>query len=132
MGTARIAGIIGAVQGLRALGERLLVLDEVRTPLIHIGVPYVTGTLDGVFEQVTKVGESLKSDPQRLASVCGPTIIGVLGRGLVGQGAIEVLEKLGAQKIEPDAMLTPESLDFNGIFYCVLSRSHFLEKKDGS
>ena len=78
------------------MGERLLVLDEVRTPLIHIGVSYVTGTLDGVFEQVTKVGESLKSDPQRLASVCGPTIIGVLGRGLVGQGAIEVLEKLGA------------------------------------
>ena len=57
----------------------MLVLDEVRTSLLHIGVPYVTGTLDGVFDQVAKVGDSLREDPQRLATSCGPTIIGVLG-----------------------------------------------------
>jgi hypothetical protein len=61
-----------------------------------------------------------------------PLIIGVFGRGLVGDGAVEMLESFHLVKIDPKSLLSPdfiEGLDKSKAYYTILSRNQFLNKK---
>ncbi|MBN2537406.1 hypothetical protein JXB37_03915 [candidate division WOR-3 bacterium] len=95
----RYAGLAGAVDTLCGLGLRLAArgLD---TPFAALEPAHRYGSVAAALKTVAGTGQRLRREgiPPGLA----PLVIGVAGYGHVGRGALEVLDALGAEAVEPE------------------------------
>ena len=97
----RHAGIAGAVDTLQALGQRL-VWEGYRTALADVQPTHKYEHIDTVMDAMRRVGHRLRREG--LPSGLVPLVIGVAGYGHVAQGALEVLDSLGAVDIAPEQL----------------------------
>lgn len=101
------AGLVGAYNGLRAWGKRNGQFDL--TPA------YQLSSLDQMYAAISKLS-------------LGNLKVVVTGTGRVGNGIVEVLEKAGISKVNPEAFL---ELDYKYPVYTQLSSGHLYERLDG-
>ena len=87
----RFAGIAGAVDILRGLGERLLARGF-STPFLHVAATYSYESVDAAFAAVRACGAAIAE--HGLPDAVGPLTIVVTGGGKVAGGALEVLSLL--------------------------------------
>ncbi|MEX2590147.1 MAG: NAD(P)-dependent oxidoreductase [Chitinophagales bacterium] len=104
----RWAGIVGALNGLRAYG--------LRTQSFEINP--VNSFKD--YEAVKKALEGLKFPAFKIA---------ISGGGRVAKGAMEILDFLGIKKVSPEAFTSEE---FNEAVYAQLDSEDLFERKDGN
>ena len=79
-------------------------------------------------EKLNHIRDCIKENPHRIATTCGPVIVGIIGMGVVGQGAKEVFTELGAIEIQSDSLDTISELDPTKIYYVWFGRKHFLQR----
>jgi len=97
----RQAGIVGAVESLRALGLRLK--DEGHeTPLLDIRPTYEYGTWADVQRAMEAVGARIAEEG--FPAALGPVVIGITGDGHVSRGAREILRLLPSRAISPEIL----------------------------
>mmetsp|Transcript_7236 Transcript_7236/g.6418 ORF Transcript_7236/g.6418 Transcript_7236/m.6418 type:complete len:334 (-) Transcript_7236:322-1323(-) len=137
VGTSKLAGIVGAFNTIRALGEFLLIKGapqsgeerkKIRTPFLQAGSAYMYESYNECVQKLHQIRDSLKSKPDRIAANCGPIIAGILGMGTVGQGAKEIFIELGAEEITSDQLTKIDELDSSKLYYVALGRKHFLQR----
>ncbi len=97
----RFAGIAGAVNTLHALGRRLE-HERIRTPLFEVKQALGYGRVDVAKRGLADVGAAIRKDG--LPGGLGPLVVGVAGYGHVAQGVLEMLDALGAERIEPEEL----------------------------
>lgn len=121
----RYAGLAGMVDTLYGFGLRLQ--DEgLDTSFAGIGPAHSHDTLAAALKAVAEAGHRARREgiPTRLA----PLIVGVAGYGHVGQGAIEVLDALGAEEVAPeDVPGLVSSGRQNRIYRTVFREEHMVE-----
>jgi saccharopine dehydrogenase (NAD+, L-lysine forming) len=109
IGFGRIAGIVGAYNGIRALG--------LRTGTFFLKPAHECENLDELFQQLNDI----KPDPVKIA---------VTGHGRVANGTLEVLETLNVKKILPQAFL--QLTKPGNPCYTQLLPEHYVRRKNGS
>ncbi|CAI2368316.1 unnamed protein product [Moneuplotes crassus] len=83
---------------------------------------------DELVDKLHKIRDELAQNPDRVSSNCGPLVFGILGMGVVGQGARDVFIELGAQQIPAESLEAIDQLDSSKMYYVELGRKHFLQK----
>ena len=99
----RYAGIVGAIDFLQGLGQ-FLIYKQTYTPFLHTGFSYMYSSLNEAKEAIQKVGELILSKKLNLKLL--PLVFGITGNGRVTGGAIEILELLPHEWINPDDLHT--------------------------
>lgn len=99
----RYAGIVGAIDFLQGLGQ-FLIYKQTYTPFLHTGFSYMYSSLNEAKEAIVKVGELILS--KKLNFKLLPLVFGITGNGRVTGGAIEILELLPHEWIDPDDLHT--------------------------
>ena len=96
----RYAGIAGAFDFLRGIGEYLL-QKQFQTPFL-IGSSYMYLDYEAMKQALARLAANIKAGgmPRRLA----PMVFAVTGTGRVAQGAVEVLEQLPHVKVPPSEL----------------------------
>lgn len=97
----RYAGIAGAFDFLRGMGEYLLE-KQFQTPFVHLGSTYMYEDFQAMCEALAKVSKNIKS--AGLPKALTPLVIGVTGTGRCASGSIEVLEQLPHVKVPPSQL----------------------------
>jgi len=123
----RYAGIAGAVDFLRGIGEFLLE-KRFQTFFINIASTYMYLNLDDIKDAVIKVGKNIAS--KGLPMQFAPYVFAVTSRGRVAQGALEILELLPHEYVEPD-QLDSIPKDNHKIFITVLTAKDLVQLKEG-
>lgn len=95
----RYAGIAGAFDFLRGIGEYLL-QRKFQTPFVYVGSSYMYGEYEDMKSALAKVNRDIVNGglPRALC----PFVVAVTGNGRVSQGSIEVLEQLPHVKVAAD------------------------------
>ncbi len=98
----RFAGICGLVDSLYYLGKKLE-YKGIENPFAAIRPAYDYSCLEDVVRVMRSIGNKIKREglPRQLS----PFIIGIAGRGHVGQGVEEILKFLKPVEIHPRALL---------------------------
>jgi alpha-aminoadipic semialdehyde synthase len=81
-------------------------------------------------EEIKRVGEEIKS--KGLPNEVSPLVIGVLGYGNVGQGALEIIDLFPHKEISPKELLTLDLSSLskeNVILKCVFKEEDLVEPK---
>ena len=94
------------------------------------GSTYMYESYKDCVEKIHKIRDTIAEKPFRIANHIGPIIFGIMGRGLVGMGAKDVLEELGATQISTLELEDISKLDSTKSYYVVLGRKHHLQKED--
>ena len=97
----RYAGIAGAFDFLRGMGEYLLE-KQFQTPFVHLGSTYMYEDFQAMCEALAKVSKNIKS--AGLPKALTPLVIAVTGTGRCASGSIEVLEQLPHVKVPPSQL----------------------------
>lgn len=97
----RHAGLAGAIETLRALGQRLA-SQGITTPFAEIRHAYEYHDLAEAKDAVAQAGAKIRTEGLPLA--VAPLTIGVAGYGNVSTGAWEILNLLPVQVIEPEEL----------------------------
>ncbi len=97
----RHAGLAGAIETLRALGQRLSA-QGITTPFTAIRHAYEYHDLAEAQEAVAEVGAAIRSEG--LPPEITPLTIGVAGYGNVAKGAWEILDRLPLEVIAPEEL----------------------------
>lgn len=108
IGFGRFAGLVGAYSGLRAFGVRRQ-LFQLKPAHLCAGLDEMLANLDGLDLPNLKIA--------------------LTGDGRVAQGALEVLERLSVQRLEPDGFLKLQTANYP--VYCQLLPNHYAQRKDG-
>ncbi|KAA0151799.1 hypothetical protein FNF31_06750 [Cafeteria roenbergensis] len=128
----RFAGIAGAVDFLRGMGERLL-HQGFNTPMLALGSTYM-------YPNEAAWRAAVKACGQRIADVglpeelC-PYVCTVTGRGNVSKGVQEILELLPHKRVAPEDL--PSLMELSGpertrqIFICETSWQHMVRRRPG-
>ena len=111
----RHAGIAGAIDALRGVGERALAARGVATPFLGVAATWQYPTLDAAFAAVRAAGAAIAA--RGLPDAIAPFVVAVTGLqrapggggapsggGRVARGAREVLELLPLRWVEPAAL----------------------------
>ncbi len=98
---SRHAGYAGAVDGLWALGRRLMA-EGIRTPLAEVRRAFSYSNLDEALRHLTEVGDRIRRIG--LPAGLGPVVLGVMGSGSVAQGVWEVISRLPLERVEPEEL----------------------------
>jgi saccharopine dehydrogenase (NAD+, L-lysine forming) len=109
IGFGRFAGIVGAYNGIRALG--------LRKGTFHLKPAHECETLNELFQQLN----TLKIDPVKIV---------VTGNGRVANGTIEVLDAGKMGRLLPEAFKAMTHPDRP--YYTQLLPEHYVKSKDGS
>lgn len=127
-----IAGIVGALDSLWALGQRLALEGHPNNPWMNLkktieySRPQETfGNLELALKAVDAAGERLKKEG--LPSSLPPVVVVVLGRGKTAEGALSILKRLPYEEVDPAQLLSfqppPEEARFK-IYLSTLGRKH--------
>lgn len=84
-----------------------------------------------IVEKLNWIRDTISSNPERISNNFGPIIFGVIGMGIVGQGAVDILQELGAENIPIESLEDIQNLDKEKIYYVTFGRKHFLQKNNG-
>jgi len=107
IGFGRYAGLVGAYNGLRALGQRVQIYDLPKVNTLH----------------------DLNEMKEELDKISVPSIKIVLtGKGKVARGAKEILDHLQIKKVSVHQFLIEE---FSEAVYCMIETKHYNKRKDG-
>ncbi len=123
----RYAGIAGAIDGVWALRKRLDVLG-IPHPLEGAERTHVHGNTGRAWSALEAVGAQIRErgfDPSM-----APVVFGIIGCGKVGQGAGEVLDHLGAVKVQPSQLGSLDA-DPHRLYRVDLVEQDLYERKDG-
>jgi len=128
---SRHAGYAGAIDGLWALGQRLMA-EGIRTPLAEIRRALSYSNLDGALRHLTEIGDRIRRFglPRE---VC-PLVLGVMGSGSVAQGVWEVISRLPLERVEPEelaGLAGEEDRPPNLVYAVTFRRNHRLARADG-
>jgi hypothetical protein len=94
----RQAGLVGALETLRALARRLEALGH-RTPLLDLGPTSGYRDLDEIRGVLRGIGDRVREEG--LPAEIGPAVFGLTGDGNVSHGAREILELLPTRAVAP-------------------------------
>lgn len=97
----RYAGIAGTVDFLRGIGEFLLE-KKFSSFFINVGAAYMYENYDDMKDMLSKVGNNITT--RGLPAEFAPYVFAVTSRGKVALGALEVLELLPHEYVEPDQL----------------------------
>ena len=129
----RYAGIAGAFDFLRGMGEYLL-QRKFQTPFVYIGSSYMYGEYEDMQSALSKVKRDILSGglPRALC----PFVVAVTGNGRVSQGSMEVLEQLPHIKVAPSDLHAfckdPENKQNNKrIVICQFETKDLVRRIDG-
>ena len=81
-------------------------------------------------DKIHKIKHIINEKPHRIANNIGPIIFGIMGKGLVGLGARDVLEELGAIEISTSELQDISKLDSTKFYFIILGRKHHLQRDD--
>ncbi len=95
----RFAGNVGAIDFLQGIGK-FLMYKNVYSPFLHTGYSYMYSSLADAKEAISKVGSLIVK--KKLNQKLLPLVFGVTGNGRVSGGAIEILELLPHEWVDPD------------------------------
>ncbi len=128
---SRHAGYAGAIDGLWALGRRLM-SEGVRTPLAEVRRALAYSNLDEALRHLTEIGDRIRRIglPPGLA----PLVLGVTGSGSVARGVWEVISRLPLERVEPEelpALAGEMDRPPNLIYGVTFRRIHRLARRDG-
>lgn len=102
MGSSKLAGVVGIFDMFRILGEFLLLRKHMNMPFLYSnGSAYMHKDLASCESSLKEIGHMIEKEgiPQEIS----PFVIGIAGRGIVAQGAIELLNKcLPIETVKPD------------------------------
>ena len=94
----RYAGIAGAFDFLRGIGEYLLE-KKYQTPFVFLGSTYMYQDYEAMCQALQMVTKNIER--AGLPKALSPIVIGVTGTGRCASGSLEVLEQLPHVKVEP-------------------------------
>lgn len=124
----RYAGIAGAVDFMRGIGEYMLEM-KYQSFFVNIASTYMYVDLPDIKESLTKVGNNIAT--KGLPIEFAPYVFGVTSKGRVAQGALEILELLPHEYVEPDQLDSIPQDDNTKIYITVLTQKDLVERKDG-
>ncbi|KAI9193475.1 Saccharopine dehydrogenase-domain-containing protein [Polychytrium aggregatum] len=127
----RFAGYAGMIDGLHALGQRLLGLGFA-TPFLNIGMSYVYRCLADARLEVTRSGQSIMDDglPKQL----GPLTFVFTGNGNVTKGALHVFKCLPHEWVSPDDLkdlVESGNYSRHKVYLTQVQAKDYLVRKDG-
>lgn len=129
----RYAGIAGAFDFLRGIGEYLL-QRSYQTPFVYVGSSYMYSEYEDMKEALGRVNRDIVSGglPRALC----PMVFAVTGTGRVSEGCIEVLEQLPHVKVAAKDLhnfcADPQNKKSNKqIVICQFGTSDLVKHKDG-
>jgi len=132
VGFGEYAGIVGLVDMLQGLGQRLLA-DGFSTPFLDISACYTKKSLTEVEEMVVSMGLKLKDEG--LSEFLDPIVFSFTGDGNVGKGAKKMFELLPVTMVDPSelpALMEKEKGKRQHTVYgCYLGPEHLARRKDG-
>lgn len=99
----RFAGIAGTVDFLRGIGEFLLE-KKYQSFFVNIASTYMYVGLDDIKDSLAKVGSHIES--KGLPAEFAPYVFAVTSNGKVAKGALEALECLPHEYVEPENLDT--------------------------
>jgi alpha-aminoadipic semialdehyde synthase len=126
----RYAGIAGMVETLVALGLRLTA-QGIRNPFADMRPPHQYEHVGALMSALGAIGYHVRRDglPEQIA----PLVVGVAGYGHVSQGALEVLDALGATAVDPDDVPAVFSARSRTVIYrTVFKEQHLVDPIDRS
>ncbi|KAJ3121943.1 hypothetical protein HK098_003262 [Nowakowskiella sp. JEL0407] len=128
---SKFAGYAGTIDGLHALGHRLLALGY-GSPFLSIGMSFMYRCVADARLDVTRSGQVILDDG--LPKALGPMVFVITGDGNVSRGALHILKCLPHEWIEPDKLKSfAESKDFDPhkVYLCQVTAKDYIVKKDG-
>ena len=87
----RYAGIAGAIDFIRGIGEFLL-QRKISTPFVNMGSTYMYSCYEDMQDGLAKVSKLITQ--KSISKTLLPCVFGVTGTGRVADGAMEVLKQL--------------------------------------
>ena len=122
----RHAGLAGAVETLHALGQRLLLVDGIKTPFADIKQAWRYGSVGEAQQAMASVRAAIDASGG-LPDALRPLVIGVAGYGNVAQGVGEMLGPLGMTRVDPADLADLDDRDPTAI-YCVTFKEEHLAR----
>ncbi len=124
----RFAGLAGMIETLWALGKRLVQLG-IENPFCEICHAIDYHELESIKKALQRVKRNILRNG--LPSKITPLVIGIIGYGRVGQGALEILEMLPCKRISPGDLpvLTDRKNDNDCIYIVVFREEHTVKPK---
>lgn len=115
----RHAGLAGAVETLRALGDRLR-HEGIESPFTDIKHAFEYTDLHAIEQSVKEVGEKISGG--KLPPTLAPLVIGIAGYGNVGKGAMHIIDLLPHVEVSASELpgLFSESVTRKDIIYKVV------------
>jgi alpha-aminoadipic semialdehyde synthase len=124
----RYAGIAGAVDFLRGIGEYMLE-KKYQSFFVNIASTYMYVDLPDIKESLTKIGKNIES--KGLPPEFAPYVFAVTSNGRVAQGSLEMLELFPHEYVDADKLDTIPKDDNTKIYITVLTQKDLVEKKEG-
>lgn len=129
----RYAGLAGAIDFCRGLGERLLALGH-STPFLGVSSTYMYPDLAAAFQAVRDCGKRISENG--LPDAVSPFTVAVAGRGKVANGSIEVLNQLPVKWVHPfelkDIVANAKGRERTHVVYaCVCGPEHVVKRRPG-
>jgi saccharopine dehydrogenase (NAD+, L-lysine forming) len=124
----RYAGIAGAIDTIWGLARRLDALG-IEHPVEDAKLTWEYGTTAHAWESMANLGRRIHEDgfPEAMA----PVVLAIVGCGNVGQGAGEVLDHLGAERVTADQLGSLPN-DPRRVFRVDLVEQDLYVRRDGS
>lgn len=95
------AGYAGLCEGLSQLAVKALSVGSA-TPFLHLPRPYMHATIEDLQTSLRQLGHSIKK--HGTGPRLGPVVVGVVGRGRVASGAVDALNAVGVQWLDPQEL----------------------------
>jgi saccharopine dehydrogenase (NAD+, L-lysine forming) len=124
----RHAGLAGAVETLHALGQRLLLVDGLKTPFAEVKQAWQYASVGEAQQALSAVRAAIDAAgglPEQLR----PLVIGVAGYGNVAQGVDEMLAPLGITRIDPADLADLDARDPRAIYSVTFKEEHLVQPK---
>ncbi|KAJ3000998.1 hypothetical protein HDV02_000067 [Globomyces sp. JEL0801] len=129
---SKFAGYAGMIDGLHALGHRLLALGH-GNPFLAIGMSYMYRCVADARLDVTRTGQVIMDDG--LPKSLGPMIFVIVGDGNVSRGALHVFKCLPHQWVRPEeleALSKSKDFDNHKVYLCQVTAKDFIVDKNGN
>eukprot|EP00347_Sterkiella_histriomuscorum_P023388 403334824 len=134
VGSSKLAGTVGMFNVFRVIGEMMLLRENINTPFLFTGGSAYMHRDKHSCEKALQNVQQMINDQGGLHKSISPFIIGILGSGIVANGAIELIsQNMNTQEIDVKDIHNlvsnpPEDAKFK-IYYTLISRMHYLKLK---
>lgn len=131
----RFAGVVGAIDILQGVGD-FLINKSIYTPFLHTGFSYMFSDLIEAKARIQHIGEMIQK--QGFNKKILPVVFAVTGNGRVAKGAMEILELLPHEKIDPDDLYTLFKSDYSPsnivsnkkVYITIFDHKHLYKRKN--